>query len=194
MHRWFSLFPALAVPPTSGAPGHAGTLTSANWFQVTEVRAPLPDASIPMTRTSAQLGASGIATDTSIRHWVTVDFYAWSRKLYVFANAALPWRSGAQKAGVSPTSSQSRFVFVSRVTIPRSMRVANAAPAAPSAVMRTRKAKRRRVITFPSFASQGCSGGWMPRSGTLACEHPEHAERFLARAMRLRRRLWEARA
>jgi hypothetical protein len=27
----------------------------------------------------------------------------------------------------------------------------------------------------------------------LACEHPEHAERFLARAMRLRRRLHEAR-
>lgn len=26
----------------------------------------------------------------------------------------------------------------------------------------------------------------------LACEYPEHAERFLARAMRLRRRLWEA--
>jgi hypothetical protein len=26
----------------------------------------------------------------------------------------------------------------------------------------------------------------------LACEHPEHAERFLARAMRLRARLWRA--
>jgi hypothetical protein len=26
----------------------------------------------------------------------------------------------------------------------------------------------------------------------LACTHPEHAERFLARAMRLRRRLHEA--
>jgi hypothetical protein len=26
----------------------------------------------------------------------------------------------------------------------------------------------------------------------LACEHPEHAGRFLARAMRLRRRLWGA--
>jgi hypothetical protein len=25
----------------------------------------------------------------------------------------------------------------------------------------------------------------------LACEPPEHAERFLARAMRLRKRLWE---
>jgi hypothetical protein len=26
----------------------------------------------------------------------------------------------------------------------------------------------------------------------LACQHPQHAARFLARAMRLRRRLWEA--
>jgi hypothetical protein len=26
----------------------------------------------------------------------------------------------------------------------------------------------------------------------LACAHPEHAQRFLARAMRLRKRLWEA--
>ena len=26
----------------------------------------------------------------------------------------------------------------------------------------------------------------------LACSHPEHAKTFLARAMRLRKRLWEA--
>jgi len=28
----------------------------------------------------------------------------------------------------------------------------------------------------------------------LACQHPEHAKVFLPRAMRLRRRLWEARS
>ena len=55
------------------ASAHAGTLTNASWFQVTE--------GIPMTRTHAQLGATGTSTATSIA--VNLSYPAFASTLFV---------------------------------------------------------------------------------------------------------------
>jgi len=62
---------------------HAGTLTSATWFQVTEgrLRGVGVIGGIPMTRTGAQLGAAGTSTATSIA--VTLSYPAFASTLFV---------------------------------------------------------------------------------------------------------------
>jgi len=54
---------------------HAGTLTSATWFQVTNARPGfLPG--IPMTRTTLQLGATGTSTASSVAVGLSYPFFA----------------------------------------------------------------------------------------------------------------------
>ena len=59
------------------APGaHAGTLTSATWYQVTGVGAGQISQGIPLTRTGAQLGITGTSTSTSIAVNLSYPFTA----------------------------------------------------------------------------------------------------------------------
>jgi hypothetical protein len=61
----------------AGAGAHAGTLTSATWYQVTDVGVlGLPTYTLPMTRNTAQLGAAGVSTASSIA--VSLSYPAFS--------------------------------------------------------------------------------------------------------------------
>ena len=83
------LLPSLALL-LAAASAHAGTLTSATWLQVTDTGI-LGAASyaLPMTRTTAQLGAAGISTATSIS--VSLSYPAFSTNFIALrtANQAL---------------------------------------------------------------------------------------------------------
>jgi hypothetical protein len=63
----------VAILLLASASAHAATLTNATWFQVTQ--------GIPMTRTSAQLGAAGTLTATSVA--VTLSYPAFSTQFFV---------------------------------------------------------------------------------------------------------------
>jgi len=64
------------------AGAHAGTLTSATWLQVVDTTlASQPFSGIPMTRTTAQLGASGTSTGVSIA--VSLSYPAFATTAFV---------------------------------------------------------------------------------------------------------------
>jgi threonine dehydrogenase-like Zn-dependent dehydrogenase len=71
--RRSSFLLASAVALLAATAASAGTLTNASWFQVTQ--------GVPMTRTNAQLGASGSSTATSIA--VTLSYPFFSTQFFV---------------------------------------------------------------------------------------------------------------
>jgi hypothetical protein len=62
------------------AAAHAGTLTSATWLQVTETGLLGSPYTLPMTRTTAQLGAAGTSTASSIA--VSLSYPAFSTNFF----------------------------------------------------------------------------------------------------------------
>ena len=68
MVRCFSRLSVLGILLLASFSVHAGTLTNATWFQVTQ--------GVPMTRTSGQLGASGTSTSASLAVTLSYPFFS----------------------------------------------------------------------------------------------------------------------
>jgi hypothetical protein len=68
MVRRFGFWSVLGALLLAGVSAHAGTLTNATWFQVTQ--------GVPMTRTFGQLGASGTSTGASIAVNLSYPFFS----------------------------------------------------------------------------------------------------------------------
>jgi hypothetical protein len=71
----------VAILFLASASAHAGTLTSATWFQVTETGLLGAPYTLPMTRTTAQLGAAGSSTANSVS--VSLSYPAFSTSFFV---------------------------------------------------------------------------------------------------------------
>jgi hypothetical protein len=68
MAHCFSRLSAFGILLLASSGVHAGTLTNATWFQVTQ--------GVPLTRTSGQLGASGTSTSASIAVNLSYPFFS----------------------------------------------------------------------------------------------------------------------
>jgi hypothetical protein len=102
MVRRIRLFSMLGVLLLASASAHAGTLSSATWYQASDFPGLLQG--IPMTRTSAQLNASGTSTATSIA--VSVSYPAIATTIFqpgsVLDLAVQITQGGAQAITATP--------------------------------------------------------------------------------------------
>jgi hypothetical protein len=88
MQRRLSLLPVLGILALGSAGARAGTLTSATWYQT--VQTGIGTAAVigvPMTRTTAQLGALGTSTATSIS--VSLSYPAFATTVFADGTAAI---------------------------------------------------------------------------------------------------------
>jgi hypothetical protein len=104
MNRLASPFSSLALALLLSAPGHAGTLTSATWFQVARAGGGAIDVSIPMTRSFGQLGATGTSTAASVA--VSLSYPAFATTVFVPGSivsfAVQVMQGGAQAITATP--------------------------------------------------------------------------------------------
>jgi hypothetical protein len=106
MNRLAPPFSSLALTLLLSAPGHAGTLTNATWFQVVEALggAGALELGIPMTRSFGQLGAAGTSTATSVA--VSLSYPAFATTVFVPGSivsfAVQVTQGGAQAVTATP--------------------------------------------------------------------------------------------
>jgi hypothetical protein len=118
MLRKLSIVAALLL---ASASADAGTLTSATWFQVTETGFLGAPYALPMTRTTAQLGAAGTSTASSIA--VSLSYPAFSTSFFV---------------PKSPNGTLDLHIFISQggpQAITATAGMANGTPAVPGSVI-----------------------------------------------------------